>query len=312
MAFRLILGCGYVGSRVAKAWISAGDSVFGFTRSLDRIDELCEMGIKPMVWNWLGNSPPDESRNYREFASVVAAGELDTILVAISHAPVDSVPSDQTHAQGLDHLDRLLQAQTEKCTSSDISNKPKWIYLSTTGVFAPGELGSWVDETSEVAPKRPGSIAALAGEEWVAKHIPIGNRVSLRPAGIYGPDRVPRWQSIRDGEPLTVDPDSFLNLIHVDDLSQIIVQLSNRPIARPLYCVCDCEPVRRREYYEYIAKIGNWPGPVFEQAKATSVPNRGDGSKRVNHAKIVHDLGYSFLFPSYREGLLPLLGGRQP
>ena len=52
-------------------------------------------------------------------------------------------------------------------------------------------------------------------------------RVTLRPAGIYGPDRVPRWEAIRDETPLQVDPESYLNLIHVDDLAETIRAVSS-------------------------------------------------------------------------------------
>ena len=35
-ATRLVVGCGYLGTRVARRWLAAGDRVFGITRSQAR------------------------------------------------------------------------------------------------------------------------------------------------------------------------------------------------------------------------------------------------------------------------------------
>jgi nucleoside-diphosphate-sugar epimerase len=39
-ARRLIVGCGYLGTRVARRWLAAGDQVFGITRSQSRAEAL--------------------------------------------------------------------------------------------------------------------------------------------------------------------------------------------------------------------------------------------------------------------------------
>ena len=44
---RLIIGCGYLGGRVASRWLEAGDSVTALTRSESRADEFRSRGIIP-------------------------------------------------------------------------------------------------------------------------------------------------------------------------------------------------------------------------------------------------------------------------
>ena len=305
MASRLIIGCGYVGIRVARKWLQNGDTVFAITRSNARIAELNNLGIKPIVWDWLVGGvalPPAIFHNSEQPFEALA-----TILIAVSHASQPNVPHEETHVRGLNQLEKLLGSEG---WAGSFGNQTKWIYLSTTGVFGAATPGDWVDEESTVAPERPGSIAAWSGEQWLATHIPNDQRVVLRPVGIYGPDRVPRWQSIRDQVPLQVEPESYLNLIHVDDLANTIESVARTRMKSTLYCVSDGVPVRRRDYYEYISELGGWPQPLFETVPPTelgAVRSRSDGNKRVRNLRIQSELKLGLQFPSYREGLTALL-----
>jgi nucleoside-diphosphate-sugar epimerase len=283
---RLIVGCGYVGERIAHRWKNRGDRVLAVTRSAARAVTWERLGWEPLVWNWLDpamNLPTDLPR-------------FDSILIAVSHAPVEGLPAECTHTQG---LDRLWASVSERGQSA------RWIYLSTTGVFAPVEDGSWVDEESAVGPTRPGSIAALAGEKWIATQITSAQRVVLRPAGIYGPTRVPRWESLREGTPLRVDPDSYLNLIHVDDLATVIDVVADAEGPSPLYCVSDGHSPTRREYYETIAEWMHWRPPTFDIPSPRQ--NRSEGNKRVSPARLLREMPIQFAYPSYRQGLAGIL-----
>jgi len=305
MAVRLIVGCGYVGIRVASKWLQNGDSVFAITRSSARADELSRLGIKPIVWDWLIGGQPVLTETFQNAGHQAEA--FASILIAVSHASHPDVPPQETHTRGLNHLDELLKSNKWKNMHG---KQTKWIYLSTTGVFGAATPGDWVDEESKISPERPGSVAAWGGEQWIAGHLPSDQRVTLRPVGIYGPDRVPRWQSIRDQVPLQVDPESYLNLIHVDDLATTIEAVASTKMKSTLYCISDGEPVRRRDYYQFIAELGGWPKPVFEAVKQKELGAaslRSDGNKRVRNHRIQSELAIAWQFPSYREGLRSLL-----
>ncbi|MFO0014570.1 MAG: NAD-dependent epimerase/dehydratase family protein [Planctomycetota bacterium] len=288
---RLIAGCGYVGERVAKAWKNRGDRVLAITRSALRAAAMEQQGWEPLVWDWLDTHSPFPQRLPR----------FDSILIAVSHAPVAGLPAEATHTKGLDQLWPLV---------AEGSQEARWIYLSTTGVFAPVTDGSWVDESSPVDPTRPGSIAALAGERWIESHLTSAHRVALRPAGIYGPGRVPRWESIRDGVALRVDPDSYLNLIHVDDLALAIETIADAPTTSPIYCISDGHSPTRREYYQTISEWMHWPAPVFDSTAQRQT--RSEGNKRVSPARLLSEMPIRFAYPSYREGLRSLLSELTP
>jgi nucleoside-diphosphate-sugar epimerase len=288
---RLIVGCGYVGERIADRWQTRGDRIMAITRSPSRATTLKQQGWEPLVWNWLD-------------PTTVLPGDLpcfDSILIAVSHAPVEGVPAESTHTRGLDRLQPAVAAN---------SPEARWVYLSTTGVFAPILDGSWVDENSPVGPNRPGSLAALAGERWIESHLTSAHRVVLRPSGIYGPGRVPRWEALRDGLTLRVDPDSYLNLIHVEDLARAIEVVADARETSPLYCVSDGHSPTRREYYETISEWMGWPAPVFDANAERQT--RSEGNKRVSPDKLRTEMAIQFAYQSFREGLQSLLSEWRP
>ncbi|XZE22616.1 NAD-dependent epimerase/dehydratase family protein [Pirellulaceae bacterium SH449] len=308
MRTRLIVGCGYIGFPVAKTWVERGDRVFAITRRPDFANELQESGIQPIVWDWY--SPWNQSDRLLE----IAGGALSTVLIAVSHAQVPGRPAERTHLDGLENLlaamapssSLLLDASREDTLPSSAVGPAKWVYLSTTGVFGNGADGDWLDEQSEVAPMRPGSVAAWHGEQWIREHIESPNRLILRPSGIYGPSRVPNWRAIRDRQPLKMQPDTYVNLIHLTDLVNVIVAMSDRASQCDLYCVSDGDPPTRIDYYSYISKLGGYPEPIF--APELGSPNsRSESNKRISSARLKRELSSSFSFPTYREGLQSLL-----
>jgi nucleoside-diphosphate-sugar epimerase len=280
---------------VAKLWLGSGDRVVALTRSIQRAGELEKIGIEPVVCDWL--DPRVENTDLLDIRLPIqlpSVGTISTILFAVSHASA-------SHAQGLAQLSKSLFANHG-------SSKPRWIYLSTTGVLADPLPDSplWVDETSAVAPKRPGSVNALEAEQWLESS--LLEHVVLRPAGIYGPGRIPNLQPLRHGEAMAVDPESYLNLIHVEDLAVAIATVAQGPIKQRLYCVSDGKSVKRKEYYDFIAQCLNIPKPVFsENYTLENARKRSQGNKRVSNKRLLADHSLELRFPDYRSGLSSLV-----
>jgi nucleoside-diphosphate-sugar epimerase len=261
-----------------------------------------ESGIHALLWDWL---TPLGAPERATINSLIAS--FQTVLIAVSHAPQAGVSPENTHVFGLRNL-----------WESGLSVRhAKWIYLSTTGVYGSPSDSLSVDENSPVSPTRPGSIAALAGEEWCRAAIALSNLVILRPAGIYGPNRVPNWQAVRDSIPLQMDAESYLNLIHRDDLVSTIQHFADHPARYPLYSVSDGAPPTRQQYYDFIAQLGRWPSPVFASNDPASIlttphnhttarKSRSAANKRVN-AQRLHNEFSSFAFQNYEAGLRAIL-----
>lgn len=275
----LIFGCGYLGQRVAKLWLSENDEVFVVTRDLSKADRFRERGLKPIVG--------DLARN----ECLPALPVVDRVLFAVGNDRISNMPIRSIYVDGLRNA---LNAFREPPKS--------FVYISSTGVYGQKD-GSWVDEESPAEPVTEGGTACRAAEELLRSSAIGPASVILRLAGIYGPRRVPRSKELLEGTPLVLDPDSWLNLIHVEDAAAI-ASLASRKSATPnLFVVSDGSPVPRGEYFTWLCSRLGAPSPTFVARNESSSPRRGDGSKRVRNTKLLSQLGYSFLYPSFRDGM---------
>ncbi|GAB5402671.1 MAG: SDR family oxidoreductase [Aureliella sp.] len=284
----LIVGCGYVGKRVAALATAAGYEVFALTRGESRCSELRSAGCEPIVGSW---HSPETLRGLHA---------VDKVLVAIPHRE-ESELGEETHAVGLSQLRSAVEAQT-----SPGKVACRWIYLSTTGVF--GECdGEVLNEDSPVSPTRIGPRIAVAAERWLAANLATDS-TTIRLAGIYGPDRIPLAAKLRAGEPLSVPLSGYLNLVHVDDISQVVLHAFEHPLAGSTYLLSDGQPVMRREFYEELARLCGVSTPRFTEPAEGDAKSRRATSKRIDPSRIVAETGYHFSYPSYREGLPQSLG----
>ena len=96
---------------------------------------------------------------------------------------------------------------------------------------------------------------------------------------------------------LAVDPDQWLNLIHVEDGVRAVLAAEERAKSGETYLVADGTPVRRWEFYTHLARLLGAPEPRY------APPEGRDGNRRVSNAKARAELGFVPAFPSYIEGL---------
>jgi nucleoside-diphosphate-sugar epimerase len=280
----LIVGCGYIGSRVSQMLVSAGQGgpVYAMTRNRAKADQLAVAGFEPIVADWTDR---------RTLAHLPAC---DRVLVAVSYDARSGIPRDAAQVGGLRNLLDFVNPDTDIC------------YLSTTGVFHQAD-GRWVDETSPARPIGEGGIAHLRAESLLHRHRPGGRWTILRLAGIYGPGRIPRVNDVIQNRPIDGPYTGFLNLIHRDDAAEAI--LATWQLARPhrLYLVGDDAPVIRSTFYEKIATLTRSPAPIFRKTETPSLSARSGGNKRIWNRRMRRDLLPKMHFPTYAEGLTDLL-----
>ena len=278
---RLIVGCGYLGKRVASRWLAAGDTVYATTRKQTRANEFTTMGLHPLLGDV--TAATDAPNSLRELPAV------DTVLWAVGFDRVAAASYEDVHVFGLGQLlDRL-------------PGQPRIIFISSTGVWGDGG-GGFVNETTPPTPIREAGRVLVAAEALLHAHC-HGPGVSLRFAGLYGPDRLPRLANLLAARPLPVDPESWINLIHIDDAAAVVCEVAELPTPRPLYVVSDGSPLTRRHWYEGLAHIADSPPPVWDPTAGRS---RG-GDKRVDPRLIWSDLGHGPDHPDVLRAVQPLL-----
>jgi nucleoside-diphosphate-sugar epimerase len=109
---------------------------------------------------------------------------------------------------------------------------------------------------------------------------------------------------LRAGRPIATDPDSWLNLIHVDDAAEIVRLVAAAPHPQPLYVVSDGRPVLRRDWYGRLAALSGSPPPTWDP----TAPRVRGADKRVDPALLFRDLPISLAYPDALAALAELVG----
>ena len=276
---RLVFGCGYLGLRVAKQWLQAGDRVSAVTRSAARVAELEALGIQPIIADITNTD------------SLTELPTADTVLFSVGYDRARYPNVRDVYVDGFNNVLENLPKETGQL-----------IYISTTGVYG-GADGEWVSELSTVKPTRPSSQACLDAEALLQQSDYWSRSVVLRLAGIYGPSRIPRMATIQNRKWSELDPAGYINLIHVDDAAAAVCEIARQKISAETFLVSDGNPPQRSDFYEYIAgRLGVgpilWPGSL-----ETGSLQRSGASKRISNRGLLERTGINLAYPNFRLGI---------
>jgi nucleoside-diphosphate-sugar epimerase len=277
MADHLIVGCGYLGRRVAQRWHAGGHRVWGTTRRPEHAAELAALGLNPVVADVL------------DPATLVELPRADTLLYCIGFDRSVGVSMRSVYVEGLGNLlDRLPRPG-------------RFLYVSSTGVYGQDQ-GEEVDETAATEPADESGQTVLQAEQLLRGRLP--EAIMLRFAGIYGPGRLLRVGALKAGEPLVGDPDRWLNLIHVEDGAGAVLAAAERGRPGAVYNVSDDRPILRGDFYGLLARLLDAPPPHFVKPEPGTPPLRHERANRriVNH-RVRRELGVQLSYPTCAEGL---------
>lgn len=285
MAPVLIVGCGYVGRRLARQLRTAGRAVSGLVRSADSAARLQALNVTPLVADLDVPAPlpalPGGAEVYY-FAPPPGEGDADP------------------------RLRRVLAAFT-------VTLPRRVVYISTSGVY--GDCaGGWVDESHPLNPTTPRARRRAAAEAalqaWSRQTgVPI---VILRVPGIYGPGKLP-LERLRKGLPLLREEDSpYTNRIHVDDLIAVCRAAMQRGTPGAAYNVSDGQPSNMTDYFNRIADRTGLPRPPVvgrDEIDALSPGMRAfmEESKRLDNRRMREELGVTLRYPALEAGLAACL-----
>ncbi len=277
---KLVIGCGYLGERVAREWQRQGDEVAVLTRSTSRAEKFAGLGLKSIIGDVL------DAESLRTLPSA------ETVLYAVGFDRTSSASKRCVYVDGLSHVLREVRATCER-----------FVYVSSTSVYGQ-DAGELVDESSATTPTEENGCICRDAEAAVRQL--TADAMILRLAGIYGPGRLlARVEQLRRGDRLTGNPEAWLNLIHVDDAVRAVLAAETRGVAGATYLVCDDQPLRRREYYSALAESVGAPTPQFEELLADA-PERQRLNKRCVNRRLREELQVELQFPTVTCGLRSL------
>ncbi|MEG9247271.1 SDR family oxidoreductase [Arthrobacter sp. Soc17.1.1.1] len=273
----LIAGCGDLGTEVGLRLAAAGTRVVGWRRSPDRLPRAIE-GVAADLTGPLPPVPEDTD------VVVIATAAGERTEAAYRSAYVDAT------ANVLDALER------------DGVSPRRILFVSSTAVYGDFD-GGFVTEDSPAQSTAPTARLVREAEQVLLDRSDRGT--VLRLSGIYGPGRTRLIDQVTSGSAVLPAEPQWTNRIHRDDAAGAIVHLVTEVAEpAPVYLGSDELPVDLGEVLRFIAAELGLPEPP----RGGSAPTRG-GARRVDSG-LLRSTGFSFTYPTYREGYRAVLAGQ--
>jgi nucleoside-diphosphate-sugar epimerase len=280
----VIIGCGYVGLRLAQQLAQEGHVVYGVRRSISDQHEFRRMGVIPLA---LDITQPEQLDRL--------PSTVQWIVNAVSSSKRGAEVYRQVYLEGASHLIERLRS---------CSRLEKYVHVSSTSVY--GQLeGTWIDEQ---APRNPGTETSqilVATENLLLGQAQAGQVPACiaRASGIYGPERGFLFEQYLQGQARMIgDGSRLINMIHVDDLVSALQKILESGHPGEAYNVTDPNPVTQKDFFAWLAQELNRPLPPPASDEDLKRRKRALTNKKVSSRKLVAELGFSFRYPSYREG----------
>lgn len=279
-----IIGCGYVGSALGEALVSAGHDVIGTTTSNDRADRIGAKGIQPAIVH-----VADVDRLHEILA--------DRDIVFLTVAPKSTT---------VDYRDVYLQAAKNLIKAARGTPVTRIIYTSSTRVYRQ-DRGHWVDETSPAKPNDERGEILVASERMLldggktlgseenpkSKETRTPCTTVVRLSGIYGPDRDPKRRILGAAGTQRDDGEVWVNMIHRDDIVSALTKLLD-VAHHGVLTLSDDQPTKRSDYYDRVLEQAMLP-PIRWIRGALS-PKRG---KRISNETIKGLLNLTLKHPTH-------------
>ncbi len=286
----LIVGCGDVGLRVARA-LNGRVRLLALTSSADRIEALRARGITPLHGNL------DQPQSLARLAG------LATRVVHLAPPPAEGHPQWWRDLRTL----ALLRSLRRRLAPATL------VYGSTSGVY--GDCGGeWVDEAWPVRPRTARAQRRVDAERAVRHYGRVAHvRASiLRIPGIYAPDRAggtPRERLLKRTPVLDAADDVYTNHIHADDLARAVVAAMWRGKPQRIYNASDDTELKMGDYFDLAADLYGLPRPprVARGTAQNELPlmllSFMSESRRLDNRRLKRELGLALRFSTVASGL---------
>lgn len=282
----LIVGCGDVGSRVARL-LQSKLTVLALTSSLQRLGELRALGCTPLIGNL------DVPATLRRLAGIA------TRVIHLAPPLTEGWADPRTQV-----LLRVLRLRSVPISL---------VYGSTSGVY--GDCaGALVNETRAVHADTPRAYRRVDAERQArffgrAAHV----RTSiLRIPGIYAPDReggTPMARLLKGTPVLQEQDDVYTNHIHADDLARACAVSLWRGKPQRVYNINDDTRLKMGDYFDLAADLYQLPRPprVARNSAKEQLPlmllSFMSESRRMDNQRMKKELRLKLRFETVTQGL---------
>lgn len=279
-----IVGCGYVGERIARYYQDAGRNVCCLVRSPEHCNRLMENGFTASTCSL--DSVPEQLRFSAE----------GSILFYLVPPPGGGI-YDIRARNWIEFLKKGKQPA-------------RIVYMSATSVYSE-MAGGTVTEDSQTTPLSAMGKRRLDAENAFFEYgksvsVPV---VVLRVSGIYGPGRLPLTQ-ISNRQPLLLEKESGpSNRIHVDDLVSVCIAAAEKGEGGDIFNVSDNHPSSMTSYFNLCADnlgFARQPQVTLEEARKVMSPlmlSYITESRVVDSSRMIDRLGVQLSYQSMMSGV---------
>lgn len=274
----LIAGCGDLGTEVGLRFAAAGHHVVGLRRSPEKLPPEIH-GIRADLSGHVPELP----------------GDVDIVVIAVA---ADASTEEAYRAAYLNGVKNVLDALERQ------SIRPRRIlFVSSTAVYRDSG-GAVVDESTPAEPTRFSGKILLEAEDLLFARTAGTRAISVRLGGIYGPGRTRLIDQVRSGKATIPAQSKHTNRIHRDDAAAMIVHLATmEQEPEAVYLGVDDDPAEYGDVMRFLAAELRLPAPPVGPAS-----DGGAGDKRCSNSRL-RSTGFTFAFPSFREGYRAILAG---
>lgn len=230
-----ILGCGWLGTELAKKLIKKSYSVYGTQRTFHELEKLNKIGVKTFLID-LSKTNKNDTLNF--------LNKIDQLIISIPPIQKNNFVDLITDLIG------LISQSTIK----------KVVFLSSISVY--GEQNGEIDESSLTMPITESAKSLIIAEEKFLRS--IFDVTILRLGGLIGNDRHPIRTLINR---TITNPNGYINFIHQLDAVKLICFLIEFPELLGIYNGVDPYHPNRKEYYTKVASLLKLSKPVFSDKK---------------------------------------------
>lgn len=273
MARILIAGCGDIGTAAGRLLADDGHDVVGLKRY----------------------PPANDNKISYIKADLSHAGDLDKLDTRFDLVIYILTPGDRSE-QSYRNVFELGVANVLNMFSQ---NDPvtRFIFISSTSVYGQTH-GEWVDEASVTEPNTITGQIILQAEKAFLSH--DSRNCIIRFSGIYGRNRGRLLNIVAKGGKVQYTPPYYTNRISRDDCVAVLHFIAGRMIAgdnlEPIYLASDDDPATKWDVFNFLAdKLGS------KRPDKEILSHGSDQNKRCSNRRL-KQLGYEFIYKSYREG----------
>lgn len=266
----LIVGCGDIGSRLAKLLLLDGFKVWGVRRNPGLLPEgvagiAADITTEQSFKNW---------------------PQCDYVVYAVAATERSEQGYYSAYVQGLKNLAGWLEKNNQAVQ--------RLFFVSSTRVYHQ-QQGEWVTEESDTQPIGLGE--QLREAESLLDNIGLPSSV-VRFAGIYGAGREYLLNQIQAGYGVIEANDPYTNRIHQDDCARMLAYLINQDrlgiTLDKCYNGVDNHPAK-------LSEVVNWLASQLGITLTLPLARSAGSSKRCSNQRLI-ELGFQFKYPDFKAG----------